>query len=168
MKIEFVFAKNHHWWAILSDVICYLQGTKFSHSGIRVIDENMDVIYHSIMPKGKKQKIEDFYKDYSIIESYAFEIKDSGIFDEMILWLEANYSKKYSDKQLILLFSEYISGPLYTFLIGLKSFSNGKKRLICSEFVARFLENFFLVKWPENADTVDLVELNEMIKKLKG
>lgn len=165
MQVQFLFCINKKPYAVLAWLIALATGRLMSHVAIGVIRGNKRVVYHAKYPISVCQNMDDFYHDYHVSEVYEFYIDHEQTQQEMIDWLDSKMGIKFSIKQLILNAAELVSHRLAK-LFG-KSYWNGQKRLICVEFVARFLAMFFGVSWQESYDTINLNDGRKVIRKLK-
>jgi hypothetical protein len=164
VKVCFVFAENIRWWAILSGVIMRVQNTTFSHCAIAMTDPNFATIFHSEWPVGYSVDMKEWSKSYKIKHLFTFNVDDKTA-AVMMHWLSNQVRKPYSIKQLFLILAHKYMPSARPFL---PESVNGDYADICTEFVASFMEKFFAVDIKKSDDLIDLNDVFEMARNLKG
>lgn len=165
MKVAFVFAENIRWWAVLSPVIMFFQKTNFSHCAIVITDENHATVFHSEWPVGYCVDMKKWSESYRIRHHFMFNVDDKTAV-LMMHWLCNQVRKPYSITQLILMFMHnYIP---FLRPITKRVVLNGDAADVCTEFVASFVEKFFAVDIKKPDDLIDLNDVFDAVRAIKG
>jgi hypothetical protein len=140
-----------------SAVVRWVQGTDFSHVSILVTSEDGQFIYESVWPKSRKIEFKEWAKHYIITKIVTLPTPPHPPYAEYklneLLW------KPYSIAQLVAIFFTNAFKLFY------KPDINGSMKLVCSEYVARFLETVYSVEIPDD-DYVDLIKIDEIVTEL--
>lgn len=153
-------------WHLLSTLIMKVEKTDYSHAYIRIHSEkyDRDLIYQASGLAVNFMNIEMFNNHNNVIHEFEIEVSDETYLDIMRFAID-NVGIPYGSKELIgfgliklaALFNKKISNP----------FSNGTKTSVCSELVARILNDFVKLD-TGNPDDVDPAVLYEKISQFSA
>lgn len=156
MKFK-VFASSEPIPDYKSNAIMYFTKSKYSHVGI-IVD---DLIYHATGDGVNVKAVPEFLKTH--VFEFVFDITKYVNNPSYALgWCDGNLGKDYSESQLMAIMLK----PFRQFGF----FNDDDSEMICSEFVARFIQKCTTMPVPNDVDLdfVDPVQLIEaLIKFLK-
>jgi len=144
----------------LSKIIQDAENVDFSHYAISY----NGYIYHAKYPKLKCQTYAEFESFYQPVKKYCFNVPKGK---ELLVhsYLRSYIGTPYSLAQLVLIYIGIIFHGLNKRISLIKL--NNKRALICSEFVAMFMKNFFGSEFNESIDTIGLREVQSMLEQLE-
>lgn len=135
--------------SIISRIIMWHQGTNYSHYAIRLFDGCFTDVYHASSNGVTVEPEYKFLRKYEIVSSHRL----SDGYDTIL-------AKKLLRKHIG-------SGYGYLQILGLLFnvgwFINGASRVICCEYVLRFLNDFF----GANISKIDGYDLNDTAFQIK-
>lgn len=158
-----LLAKRKEWWAILSPVLRFTNGTPWSHCAW-LMDIDGDLwVYDSVPPRARKILYSEWSKSYEIVTEYHYQmtVKEHNA---MIFALEIQVGKRYAWGQYIPLGLELIWKPLQRFFYG-KSYDNDKT-MFCTEFIMRPLKQVFGFIEKEDPDFCSLKDAGLLLDAL--
>jgi len=138
----------------LNSAIKMVEGVDFSHYAF-LIDE---YVYEAVAPRSRQIHYSEWRKNYWIVRTYTIEVNSiqlCKILDIIATQLNIPYSFAQIFKILI--------GNI--FHLKFKKDFNGKKALICSEFVARPLAEVLGYMFPISLDHIGMDEVEDVLKK---
>jgi hypothetical protein len=159
MKIRFLLIYNKAWWALLSPIIRWVEGTKFSHCAL----ELNGIVFESTWPVSRAISVDHYFTHYKLVRVVELDIPQ-GKLNESSKIISSTLGKKYSFAQLVWILIDKIS---HKFCINMHLKYNLNSRLICSELMAMYLQNVFDVKFTKPLDLVGLVDITEALNELE-
>lgn len=130
------------------------QKVPYSHVTIRA----GSYVYESTFPFSKRTHVEEFKKHCIIVHKKVIDFdKNDG--HKIRRYLEMQTGRLYSLAQIFAIFGD-MSG--IRFLRG-KSHDNDYARMICSELVYLFYQEFMTGEYNSDSDMVDLIEVYTMV-----
>lgn len=141
-------------FSIASLLLKKIQGVPFSHVAIRA----GSYVYEAKWPFSKRSTVEEFKKKNIIVHAKAISFdKNEG--PRIRKFLDSHLGKFYSPMQLVAIFGDIIKWPF----LNRSAADNGYARLICTELVYLFYQEFMSGEYPEDSDMVDLVEIYTIV-----
>lgn len=125
MKVIVGFSRPKK-FQIFSKLVMLLEKREFSHC---FVDIN-GIIYHASHGSVHPNTKEEFLKDNIIVKKYIIEIEE---IEKGMAFINKAIGTKYGFDQIYTIFIMKLLGTKQTL------FSNNTRRMICSEFVSRFL-----------------------------
>jgi hypothetical protein len=146
-------------------LIKYIEGTKFSHTYIRIKSQSLDrdLIYQASGLKVNFDNKQNFENVNEIIEEYEVYITDET-YRKVLQYAIDNLGSPYSLKQCC-----GIAWIRFLKLFGISSrnpIRDGKRGEICTELVAGIIEDCLGVDIAEDLDSVGLRELHYYVAEI--
>jgi len=164
MKVSILLVNNKKWWAKPAGMLIkYVEGVSFSHTALMFEHDGSNYVYHATWPQSKRESVSSFQEVHSLYKKYDLEVDA----DPLVVYnyLQILLGKKYSVAQLLLIYLR----RTYSFIHAISGgwILNHENSLICSELNAKFLEDFFNVKFQSKLDSIGLREIEQALEELK-
>ena len=153
-KVSIGFSTNKK--AILSKIICWAQGTPYSHVYIRRDSKYGEYVYQASGLQVNFMNIETFLEHNTVIEEYEFDLPDDR-HDELITFLIKYAGKPYSIKSLFQI------GIMQVFK-KVKFKPENEDSFVCSKLCAFFIETVLDLDVPGDYNFISPADLNPYIK----
>lgn len=150
--IEIYFTKPKG-FNLFSWLLRKVQKVPYSHVAIRC----GSWVYESKWPVSKRSKVEDFKRHNEIVLSKPI-IYDRNDGMKVRKFLDGLLGRWYSPMQIGSIFADMFG---YAFLK--EEADNNYAKLICTEYVYAFYKEFMSGEYPEDSDSVDLIEIYTVV-----
>lgn len=138
---------------LLSWLIMKTQGTNYSHVAIRA----GGYVYESHWPFSRKVALDAFKQDNIIVLSKMISFdKNDGT--RIKKFLESQLGRIYSVSQIFAILFEVLKLPFK-----LKYADNNHTRLVCTEMIYLFYQEFMSGEYNHDSDMVDLIEIYSIV-----
>ena len=168
MVLKFHFCRKVRGFKLSGLLIRFFQKTPFSHVAIEISGDGYHdepMIFESVIPMSKRLPLKVWSQEhYEPVLTYTFKIPDHKKSMEIFSELYAGIDRKYSTFQILLIGVAMVFPKVHR-IFGQKNW-NGRYFLHCSEYGAR-IGRVIGMKFDEEADTIDLRELQDACEKLK-
>ncbi|HZX13710.1 MAG TPA: hypothetical protein VFF49_04845 [Thermodesulfobacteriota bacterium] len=145
MELKILCAARRN-FQIGSFIIQKVERMPFSHFAVLVDG----FVYEAVWPKSKASYFDLWLHDYRVVRYFDFSTEDECIIKKTRGFISRNNGVRFSILQILIIALSYVISPLkYSIL-------NGKKKLICSEYVARLLLEIFNKPFKKPFDCLSL------------
>lgn len=136
------------------------ENTDFNH--VCFLSE-MNIVYEAIFPKTRMISFDEWKNHFKVIRTYELRLEPK-VYNAFMKYITEEIGKPYSIWQIIMI---YLAQNVHAIQKKIETtLWNGKKALICSEFVAAPLADVLNVKLPQGIDTIGMDEIEEMLKQI--
>lgn len=151
LEIYFTRSKGFN---VFSWLLRKVQGVSYSHVAIRA----GAYVYESKWPFSKRSTLEEFKKKNTIVLSkeIVFDKNDGA---KIRKFLDMQLGRLYSPFQILAIFGDMIGWRA----LKRSKADNGYARLICTELVYLFYQEFMSGEYNEDSDAVDLIEIYSIV-----
>lgn len=148
-----------------SKLIQFVEKLPFSHFAIEFHLDSF-LILEAVSPKSRQICGMEWRKSYEVVRSFRMNIPDVKK-EDVLHFIKNHTGKPYAFYMLIWLGIALIDKSIDR-AIGSNRW-DGRKKLICSELVGRFLNDFLAIEFEKNLDTLGLKEVyRELFLMEKG
>lgn len=162
MKVSFIFCNATTWWKLPgAALIRWADSSPANHMAIMLETYTGQNVYESVIPKSRKISTFAWGKEYSVVQTFTFEVP-AHLHFIVREWLESQVGKKYSISQLALI-ALTVLAPVNKLLNW--SILNHDKYLICTELCSRFMEEFMGLQVKESHDKISVSDMIRICKE---
>ena len=153
---------------LFSRLIMWWTGAQCSHVGLVYVgSDDIEYIFHSIERGSLREPLVDSVKDSFIMHRIAIPLDCS--LEEWEAYVSENSGIEYSQSQIAKVILRVIpklflsKSTLYKLI---DKFSNGPKKLVCSELVARALVKFKGINFSNHVEDISPIEIVIDLKRM--